>query len=303
MTDGATTKPGPSGEQLMWVLQLVDGDTITSVEGLRAGGSPWRVRWAAADGAAGTVLLRTGSAEEAEAQARAETAMPIADSQGVPVPNVIGTRVDEESALLLLEWIEGSSVVPAEPDPARLEALGAMAATIFRSNLRDIELPEVTRPISAIDFAALRAASPHELLERAAHKLETIQVEDRIGLVHGDLWSGNVLWRDGELVAVLDWDCAGTGPAGIDLGSLRLDAAMNFGADAAQHVLAGWEREAAGSAQSLAYWDAVAAVNTPPDLGWFVESTIEALGRPDLTRELMVRRRDEFLADALDRLG
>jgi aminoglycoside phosphotransferase (APT) family kinase protein len=249
------------------------------------------------------MLLRTGGPDEAAAQARAETAMPIADGQGVPVPNVIGTRVDDDSSLLLLEWIEGSSALPAEPEPARLEALGAMAATIFRSNLGGIALPEVRRPISAIDFAALREASPHGLLERAARRLETVEVENRTGLVHGDLWSGNVLWRDGRLVAVLDWDCAGVGPAGIDLGSLRLDAALNFGHEAAAHVLAGWEREAGGSAQSLAYWDAVAAVNTPPDLGWFVEATVEALGRPDLSRELMVRRRDEFLADALERLG
>ncbi len=70
--------------------------------------------------------------------------------------------------------------------------------------------------------------------------------DDRPGLVHGDLWYGNTLWDDGRLTAVLDWDCAGVGPAGIDLGSLRCDAAWCHGVEAAGHILRGWEAEAAG---------------------------------------------------------
>jgi aminoglycoside phosphotransferase (APT) family kinase protein len=298
-----STDHAPTGDQLMWVLQLVGGDAVAEVTGLRAGGSPWLVHWTAQGGEDGRVVLRVGGRDDAEPQARAETAMPIADRQGVPVPDVLGSRLDDETSLLLIEWVDGSSAQPAEVRPERLEALGAMAATVFRANLGDVKLPTVSRPIEAVDFAALRETSTHPLLERAAQKLGTIEPEDRTGLVHGDFWSGNVLWHGDELVAVLDWDCAGVGPAGVDLGSLRLDAALMYGPEASDHVLAGWQREAAEPAQSLAYWDALAALNTPPDLGWFVDATVEALRRSDLTRELMVQRRDAFLTDALERLG
>jgi hypothetical protein len=60
---------------------------------------------------------------------------------------------------------------------------------------------------------------------------------------------------------VLDWDCAGVGPAGIDLGSLRCDAAWCHGIEAAEQ------------------------------------------GRPDLTGEVMIERRDAFLDAALTRLA
>jgi Ser/Thr protein kinase RdoA (MazF antagonist) len=193
-------------------------------------------------------------------------------------------------------------VQSTEPDPTRLRALGATAAVIFRANVGDIALPWVSRPISVVDFAALRAEAPHPLLERAARRLEGAEPEGRTGLVHGDLWAGNTLWNGSELAAVLDWDCAGVGAAGIDLGSLRLDAAMCWGPDAVELVREGWEAEAGEEAADLAYWDAVAALNTPPDLGWFVETTAQTLGRPDLTREVMVQRRDAFLEDALGRL-
>jgi len=296
------TDATPTRDQLIWVLQIVDGDAIGEVTPLRAGGSPWLVRWTGGDGS-GRAVLRVGTAADAERQARAETAMPIADRQGVPVPDVLGSRLDADSSMLLIEWVAGSSAQPPQPDPTRLEGIGAMAARIFRANLNGIELTRVDRPIDGVDFAALRAQDPHPLLERAARRLDGVELEGPRGLVHGDLWSGNTLWLGSEIVAVLDWDCAGVGPAGVDLGSLRLDAAMSWGPEASDHVLAGWEREAAEPAQDLAYWDAVAAVNTPPELGWFVDNTIEVTARPDLTRELMIERRDAFLTDALERLG
>jgi aminoglycoside phosphotransferase (APT) family kinase protein len=75
--------------------------------------------------------------------------------------------------------------------------------------------------------------------------------DDPVGFVHGDLWSGNTLWRGAELAAVIDWDCAGLGAADVDLGSLRCDAAMCYGLEAPDHVLASWQRQAERPAESL----------------------------------------------------
>jgi len=120
--------------------------------------------------------------------------------------------------------------------------------------------------------------------------------------VHGDLWCGNTLWDDGRLTAVLDWDCAGVGPAGIDLGSLRCDAAWCHGTEAARHIQHGWEAETGRPASDVPYWDAVAALASPPDMGWFPVS-MALQGRPDLTREVMLERRDAFLDAALSQLA
>jgi aminoglycoside phosphotransferase (APT) family kinase protein len=126
--------------------------------------------------------------------------------------------------------------------------------------------------------------------------------EGRLGLVHGDLWYGNTLWDDGRLTAVLDWDCAGVGPAGIDLGSLRCDAARCHGTEAAEHILRGWEAEAGRPASDIPYWDAVASLASPVDMGRF-PTAMAGQGRPDLTRAVMLERRDAFLGAALSRLA
>jgi aminoglycoside phosphotransferase (APT) family kinase protein len=178
-----------------------------------------------------------------------------------------------------------------------------MAAVIFRADPGGAALPRISRPIHRIDFAAMWAGSDSRAqYERAARMVAAAKPDDRAGLVHGNLWVGSTLWRDNLLVAVTDWDCAGVGPAGIDLGSLRLDAALEYGAQASDHVLHGWEIEAAREAESLAYWDAIAALSTPPDLGPFADARIAATQRPDLDRQTLIERRDAFLEDALSRL-
>jgi len=78
---------------------------------------------------------------------------------------------------------------------------------------------------------------------------------------------------------------------------------MSYGLGASGHVLDGWQREAQCPARSLAYWDVVAALSTPPDIDWFAGAIADMNGRPDLTRQLLRQRRDAFLADALERLG
>ena len=72
-----------------------------------------------------------------------------------------------------------------------------------------------------------------------------------------------MLWEGDRCVALIDWNTAGVGDPGVDLGSLRMQVALQYGQDAPAHVLEGWQRQAGRAATSVPYWDAVAALNTP----------------------------------------
>ena len=92
--------------------------------------------------------------------------------------------------------------------------------------------------------------------------------DDRLGLVHGDLRHGNTLWDGGRLTAVLDRDCAGVGPAGIDPGSLRCDAAWCHGVEAAEHILRGWETQAGRPASDAPFLPGTPLRRSPPRRIW-----------------------------------
>src|ERR1700729_2035279 len=47
--------------------------------------------------------------------------------------------------------------------------------------------------------------------------------------VQGDLWRGNTIWNGDFCRGMIDWDAAGAGSPGIDLGTLRSDVAVFFG--------------------------------------------------------------------------
>ena len=294
----------PAAEVLDWASAALDTE-VTVLRGLRHGGPPWLLRAGDRE-----VVLRVARAEQVAETATEVAAMTHAARVAgaiLPVAELLGYDLAERTGygLVLAACVPGISVIPPEPEPDRLRALGAAAARISSIELSPTAtLPVRSRPIEGEDFAGMRREQGASDLLRAAEAAvaATQPDDDLLGLVHGDLWYGNTLWDDGRLTAVLDWDCAGVGPAGIDLGSVRCDAAWCHGVEAAEHILRGWEAEAGRPASDVAYWDAVAALASPPDMGWFPTS-MAAQGRPDLTREVMLERRDAFLDAALSLLA
>ena len=293
----------PDAEVLDWASAVLDTE-VTVLRGLRQGGSPWLLRAEERE-----VVLRVARGEQAADTATEVAAMTQAAQAGgtLPVAELLGYDCAERTrfGLVLTARMPGTSVIPPEPHPEKLQALGAAAARISSIELTPAPaLPLRSRPIEAEDFARMRREQgASDLVCAAEAAVAAARPGDgRVGLVHGDLWYGNTLWDNGRLTAVLDWDCAGVGPAGIDLGSLRCDAAWCHGVEAAGHILRGWEAEAGQPASDIPYWDAVAALASPPDMGWFPVS-MALQGRPDLTREVMLERRDAFLDAALNRLA
>jgi aminoglycoside phosphotransferase (APT) family kinase protein len=65
------------------------------------------------------------------------------------------------------------------------------------------------------------------LWRRRGHWLALLDVGPQ-GRVHGDAVPGNLLARSGEDVVAVDWQCAGVGPVGSDLGYYALSAREEF---------------------------------------------------------------------------
>ena len=294
---------------LGWALPALGarGEGGVQYVGLREGGSPWRIELTG--GQAGVLRVLPAAARPGLLTELA--ALEHAAAHGLPVPRVLaadpdGTVVPGRVAVLTTVVPGTSHVVGGPPPLSRFRALGALAATIAAVPAPEVSaaLPERSRSIPDVDFAALRREAPARPLLVAAEEVVAEQVppERTPGFVHGDLWQGNTLWDDkGALTGVVDWDSAGVGPAGVDLGSLRCDAATSSGARAAAAVLTGYESVLGRPADDVAYWDVVAALCTPPEVGWFTDA-VRDQGRTDLDQPTLLRRRDAFLRAALDRL-
>ncbi|HEY3504984.1 MAG TPA: aminoglycoside phosphotransferase family protein [Actinocatenispora sp.] len=299
---------GPEPAALAWAANAVrPGAKIQSVRGMREGGNPWRLRLSHR-GTETEAVLKTASAPDGFATELA--ALRLAELRGLPAPRIIA--VDETGAsagtyAVVETVVPGHSRIPTVGTPGRLAAIGAAAAGLHGTPMAaTAELPLRTRPIPATDFAAERRAGTDRttpLLDAAQAFVDGLArpAGDTV-LVHGDLWQGNIMWAGDVVTGLLDWDMAGVGHPGVDLSSVRLDAALMFGSDAAGAVRAAWEDTRGRPADDVPYWDAVAALNQPGDLATFAP-VMHDQGRTDLTGHLLNERRDAFLRAALAELG
>lgn len=159
------------------------------------------------------------------ARAGIPTPCPVArvDAGGftVPAPAALGGR-----PVALFPWREGDMLCQARVTPPAAARVGAALARVHLA-LADVTEPRPgrfgipdlrarLRTIGAAPDAALRAVAPvvAERLDRAVAARDPALPG---GIVHGDLFRDNVLWRDGAIVALLDFESAAQGSWAYDL--------------------------------------------------------------------------------------
>jgi aminoglycoside phosphotransferase (APT) family kinase protein len=292
---------------LAWAAQAVaSGARITHAAGLREGGNPWLLRLERA-GKGYQVVLKTGDPARPRDRMQLRTqvaALTLAHDHSLPVPDLIAADlVGSQAGVLAMvtSVLPGSSTIPREMPAGRARSLGAVAAAIHAVALTPRpDLPIRTRPLPDMDFAAWRrSAGTTPLLDRAEQRLSESPVPGGATvLVHGDLWQGNTLWSGNVCTGVIDWDAAGAGPPGIDLGTLRLDAALYYGPGAADQILRGWCEAAGRPPEHVAYWDVVAALTTVGDMAHCMPP-LRDHHRLDLGARTLTARRDTFVCAAL----
>lgn len=253
---------GDLGWLLEWAASKLDARIAgTEPAGIRDGA----LRLTLSDGR--YALLKygdTGARAEFETEA---AGLQLAQRVGLPVPQLIAADLSG-MPVLLMAVAAGSNRIPVVASARRLQAVGAAAAGIHRVTLAPSDaLPLRERHMPWVDFAALRRSGEEPstpLLEEADSRLSELpRPETSTVFVHGDLWQGNLMFEEDVVTAIIDWEAAGAGQPGVDIGSLRWDAAILFGPNAPDEVLRGWEAASGGRAEHVAYWDVVAALNTP----------------------------------------
>jgi aminoglycoside phosphotransferase (APT) family kinase protein len=122
-----------------------------------------------------------------------------------------------------------------------------------------------------------------------AEFLPQIQVAKPV-LLHIDFWSGNILWDDGQISAVVDWEEAAFGDAGIDVAYFCMELCLEGLEDEAEQFLQVYEKTVGHPVANLGVWEMAAAVRPMLDpTSWF-------------TRPLMEERFRRFIGNAKARV-
>lgn len=114
-------------------------------------------------------------------------------------------------------------------------------------------------------------------------------------LLHGDFWPGNILWRDGQLVAAIDWEDASIGDPLADLANSRLEILWAFDVDAMQSFTRLYRSMMAIDFSNLPYWDLSAAL-------WPIHR-IDSWGLDEMALKTMRERHRWFVGRAFEQLS
>lgn len=197
----------------------------------------------------------------------------------VPEPLLLDTSCSLlPSPYFVMELVDGTTAV----DPSDLpDALAQMAA--FLSRLHDLELPSLPVPPAGDDPIAgalrfLPTTSDTLPVRDALSRTTTRPVRD--ALLHGDFWPGNVLWRDGRIAAVLDWEDAAVGDPWSDVACCRVELLCAYGDDAMERFTDRYLGATTRDPFNLPVWDVyVSAAALASMADWGLAPEVEAARR------------------------
>jgi homoserine kinase type II len=156
-------------------------------------------------------------------------------ARGVATPKPLPLHADPSAfvaahagkPVAVFPWIEGDMLCQGRVTPDAAAQVGAALARVHLA-AAGIADPPPTRfgpaqlaarihSLRAMTLAPDLAATVEHLAERLAPLTARTPTLAGAGLVHGDLFRDNVLWRDGRIVALLDFESASLESYAFDL--------------------------------------------------------------------------------------
>lgn len=196
----------------------------------------------------------------------------------VPEPLLLDTtqRLFPEP-YLVMAFVDGSVELPTD---AFDDSLDVMAATLSRLHTLPTEdLPELPPRIDPLPelFDYLPDTAEWRALREHLAGCSDSTYQGRRALLHGDFWPGNLLWRNGRLVAILDWEDAAIGDPAADVAGCRLELLWKHGPEAMQRFTRAYAREHPIDLRRLALWEVfVASAGVHFMSAWGLEPNREA---------------------------
>lgn len=216
---------------------------------------------------------------------------------GVPVPRPLLLDVSARllpSPFFVMELVKGSTHLPEAFLGSALRQMAEFLARLHSIDVQTLRLPQLALredpARGALDYLPDSAEAAPLRAVISAYSVHPF----RPSLVHGDYWPGNILWDNGRLAAVLDWEDAAIGPPASDVACCRAELNALFDESAARAFTEHYLSASASTLHDLALWDTY--------VGSAALATLHDWGLPPAVEARRRERTASFVAEAADAL-
>lgn len=163
--------------------------------------------------------------------------------------------------LLVIELIDGTpDAAPSERNTYAGQAARELARIhTIRDSPQLSFLPRQARTIGQRTTPLDRSLGEGRI-RSALESAQPVQQVNGNVLLHGDYWPGNLLWSEGQLVGVVDWEDARVGDPLSDLSNARMEIAIARGRRTMEAFTAHYLSLTDIDVSALAWWDLRAAL-------------------------------------------
>ena len=177
---------------------------------------------------------------------------------GMEVPAPVHLEATGEllgSPCFVMELVEGTSEIAEAALPDALEQMARYLVRLHALPPRVATLPAGEDPVAG----ALAYLPPDDPVRPALAPLVGRPAKNGPAIVHGDFWPANILWKDGRIAAVIDWEDAALGDPLSDIAGCRLELLWKYGSDAADAFTRSYLSAAPIDGSDLPVWELYAA--------------------------------------------
>ena len=221
-------------------------------------------------------------------------------SLGVPAPTPY--YLDESCHIfhtpyLIMEFVEGKPEFTPSDVNKFMRQLAQYLAQIHQLDQAQLQFPFIEPQIINLEYYP---AQPNEIASKArirealAPHLPLTPRNSSLFL-HGDFWLGNLLWENGELTAIIDWEDMVYADPLYELAVTRLNIIWAFGVKA-MHTLTQHYHSLMPQLDltHLPHWDLYVALRTPDNFPEWADGWM-AYDRADVTRQTFYADYHQFV--------
>ena len=178
-------------------------------------------------------VLRTQGSKPAENSTKVEFALLNSlHLQNIPVsrPIYLDTSCNIiDKPFMIMTYLDGDIDSPDNKDLNSISKMVEVLKVIHRIDVS--ALPKLSLridPLSNIE-TLLPSGAKWDDLKTFLLSLSSQRYKGKSVLLHGDFWSGNILWENNEIVGILDWEYAAFGDPLYDLAVTSLEMRYQYG--------------------------------------------------------------------------
>ena len=165
----------------------------------------------------------------------------------------------------IMDFIEGDTKAELSSFPERVRTMALFLASLHKINTKDfthLQMENLESPLEGC-FEFLPKITGIENYNELVQKLKSYKMKENTNLVlnHGDFWPNNIIWKDKEIAAVIDWEDASLGDPMADFATARIELFCMYGKDVTDLFSEEYLKESKFDTRNLPIWEIYASTS------------------------------------------